>query len=277
MRNFKFIIPLLATLLAACGGADTGSGSGSSGATRTTSGTGAGSTGGTGTATSGSSTSPVNLRSAGNFVILAETQISSVPTSAITGDIAISPSTASAITGLPLTADASTTFATTPQVTGKVYAANDGAPTPSTLTTAIGDMNTAFTDAAGRAAGVTELGAGNISGLTLTPGVYKWSSGLLLNGDLHLSGGPNDVWIFEIAQGLTVGSGSQVVLAGGALAKNVFWQVAGLVDLGTTSHVEGILLSQTAITLRTGASVHGRLLAQSAVSIDSSSVVQPAP
>jgi hypothetical protein len=85
------------------------------------------------------------------------------------------------------------------------------------------------------------------------------------------------VWIFQIAQDLTLSSGTDIVLAGGALPKNVFWQVSGLVDLGTTAHLEGIVLSQTSITLRTGASVNGRLLAQTAVTIDGSTVVQPAP
>lgn len=217
----------------------------------------------------------VNLGSAANYVILAKTQISTVPTSAITGDIGVSPAAATFITGFSLTADATTTFATSPQVTGKVYAADYTSPTSSNLTIAVDDMLTAFTDAAGRAPDVTELGAGDIGGLTLAPGVYKWSSGLLIPTDVHLVGSATDVWIFDIAQDLTMAGATNIVLSGGAQAKNVFWQVSGQVDIGTTSHVEGIILSQTAINLQTGASIKGRLLAQSAVSLDSNAVTKP--
>jgi hypothetical protein len=122
---------------------------------------------------------------------------------------------------------------------------------------------------------VTELGAGNIGGMTLAPGVYRWGTGVLIPTDLTLNGSGTSVWIFQIAQGLTVSSGTKIVLAGGALPKNIFWQVAGAVEVGTTAHLEGVVLSQTSITLRTGASIKGRMLAQTAVSIDGSSVVSP--
>ena len=220
---------------------------------------------------------PVNLGTAGTYVILAKSGISTVPLSAVTGNLGLSPAAASFITGFSLIADATNVFATSPQVTGKIYAANYAVPTSSNLTTAVGDMQTAFTDAAGRAADVTELGAGNIGGMTLAPKVYKWGTSLLIPTDVTLNGSATDVWIFQIAQNLTMSSTAKVHLTGGAVAKNVFWQVAGAVDLGTTSHCEGILLTQTAITLRTGASVNGRLLAQTAVTIDGSTVVEPAP
>jgi len=158
-----------------------------------------------------------------------------------------------------------------------VQAADYTAPTPSALTTAIADMQLAFTDAAGRAPGVTELGAGNIGGMNLAPGVYKWGTGLLIPTDVTLTGTATDVWIFQIAQNLTMSSGSKILLAGGAKPKNIFWQVAGLVDLGTTAHIEGVVLTQTSVTLRTGASINGRLLAQTAVNLDGSTVVEPAP
>jgi hypothetical protein len=218
----------------------------------------------------------VNLGSAGTFVLLAKSGVSTVPTSALTGNVGVSPAAASFITGFSLIADSTNVFSTCPQVTGKVYAADYAVPTPSNMTTAIGDMQLAFTDAAGRAPDVTELGAGDIGGKTLTPGIYKWGTGLLVPTDVTLSGSATDVWIFQIAQDLTVSSAARIVLAGGALPKNVFWQVAGLVDLGTTSHWEGVVLAQTSITLRTGATVNGRLLAQTAVSLDGNTVVEPA-
>jgi hypothetical protein len=172
--------------------------------------------------------------------------------------------------------DSSNAFSTSSQVTGNVYAADYAPPTPSDLTAAIGDMELAFTDAAGRAPGTTELGAGNVGGMTLAPGVYKWGTGLLIPTDVTLAGSATDVWIFQIAQDLTVSSGAQLLLAGGALPENIFWQIAGLVDIGTTAHLEGVVLGQTSITLQTGASINGRLLAQTAVNLDGCAVVAPA-
>ncbi len=225
----------------------------------------------------GSAGSPlaVNLGTAGNYVVLAKSGISTVPTSTITGDLGLSPSAATYITGFSLTADSTNVFSTSPQVTGHVYASDYATPTPSNLTTAIADMQLAFTDAAGRAPKVTELGAGNIGGMTLTPGVYKWSSGLLIPSSVTLAGSATDVWIFEVAQGLTVSNATNVTLSGGGVPANVFWQVSGQVSLGTTAQFVGVVLGQTSIALGTGASVHGRLFAQTAVSIDSGTVTAP--
>jgi len=218
---------------------------------------------------------PVDLGEAGDFVILAKSGISNVPTSAVTGNLGVSPAAASFITGFSLTADSTNGFSTSPQVTGMVYSADDAPPTPSDLTAAIRAMELAFTDAAGRPPDVTELGAGDIGGMTLGPGVYKWGTGLLVTTDVTLTGNETDVWIFQIAGDLTMSSAAKILLTGGALPKNIFWQVAGLVNLGTTAHCEGVVLTQTAVTLRTGASINGRLLAQTAVDIDVSTVVGP--
>jgi hypothetical protein len=144
--------------------------------------------------------------------------------------------------------------------------------------TAVLDMGTAYTDAAGRPADFTEVGAGNIGGMTLPAGTYKWGTGVLIPTDVTLSGGANDVWIFQIAKDLVLSSATKITLSGGALPQNIFWQVFGIVDLGTTAHFEGIALVQTAITLKTGATANGRLLAQTAVTLDASTVLlQPAP
>lgn len=218
---------------------------------------------------------PVELGSAENFVVLAKSAISTVPPSVITGDLGLSPAAASYITGFSLTADASDEFAISAQVTGRIYASDYASPTPADLTTAISDMELAFTDAASRAADVTELGAGNIGGMTLTPGVYAWGTGLLIPTDVTLAGDANAVWIFQIAQNLTVSSATRVALSGGALAKNVFWQVSGSVEFGTTAHFEGIVLTATAVTLDAGASINGRLFAQTAVNLKSSTLVEP--
>ena len=218
---------------------------------------------------------PVNLGLAGNFAILAKSGISTVPASAVTGDLGVSPIDSTAITGFSLILDATTQFSTSSQVVGKVYAADYSAPTPADLTTAVGDMETAYTDAAGRTLpDFTELGAGNIGGMTLAPGLYKWGTGVTIPTDVMLSGGPNDVWIFQIAGNLNMAGAKSVLLSGGAQAGNIFWQVAGGVgvDLGSTSHFEGSILAQAGINLQNGASINGRLLAQTAVTLQANAV-----
>ncbi|MEO7427210.1 MAG: ice-binding family protein [Fibrobacteria bacterium] len=217
----------------------------------------------------------VNLGKAGDFAILAKTGISTTGNTAVTGAIGVSPAAATYITGFALLAPPSA-YSTSSLVTGKVYAADYASPTPAKLTASVLDMQSAYNDAAGRAAKITELGAGNIGGRSLTPGVYKWSGDVTVPTDLSLTGSSNDIWIFEIAGNLTLSSGVKVILQGGALPKNIFWQVAGIASLGTTAHLEGIVLSKTAIVLKTGATANGRLLAQTAVTLDANAVVQPA-
>jgi len=224
----------------------------------------------------GTATAAVDLGTAGDYAILAKTGISTVPTSAVTGNIGVSPAAATYITGFSLVADATNVFSRSPQVTGKIYAADYAVPTPANLTTAIGDMLVAFTNAAGRAPDVSGLGAGNIGGMTLKAGVYKWGTGLLIPTDVTLAGNATDVWIFQIAKNLTVSNATNIALTGGAVAKHVFWQVAGFASLGTTAHFEGIILAKTMISLGTGATITGSLLAQTEVSIESSTVVEPA-
>jgi hypothetical protein len=232
-------------------------------------GTGTGSTGGHGPA-------PVALGTAGGYAILAKSAVSNVPTSAITGNIGLSPAAASFITGLTLSLPSGGAASTSAQVTGSVFASDYGTPTPSNLTTAIGDMQTAYTDAAGRVTpDHTELASGNLGGLTLPAGLYKWSNTVSIPTNVTLTGGASDVWIFQIAGGITQAAAARVVLTGGALPKNVFWQVFGVVDIGTTAHIEGVLLSQTSITLKTGATANGRLLAQTAVTLAGNAVVAP--
>ena len=147
----------------------------------------------------------MRLGTAGNFVILAKAAVSTTGTTAVVGDIGLSPAAASYITGFSLIADSTNTFSTSSLVTGNVYAADYAPPTPANMTTAISNMETAFTDAAGRTSpDFTELGAGDISGMTLVPGLYKWGTGVLITSGVTLSGGANDVWIFQIAGNLTV-------------------------------------------------------------------------
>jgi hypothetical protein len=218
---------------------------------------------------------PVNLGTAGNYVILSKSGISTSPPSTITGNLGVSPIDSTAITGFSLILDGSGQFSTSSQVTGKVCASDYAVPTPANLTAAVGDMRTAYTDAAGRTLpDHTELGSGNIGGMTLAPGLYKWSTDVTIPTDVTLTGGANEVWIFQIAGNLTIAGAKSVLLSGGAQARNIFWQVAGGtgVALGTTSKFEGTILTEAAITLQTGASINGRLLAQTAVTLEANTV-----
>jgi hypothetical protein len=218
--------------------------------------------------------SSVPLGAAGNYVILAKTAINNIPTSAITGDMGLSPAATSYITGLALV-DA-TGYATSDQVTGRVYASDMAVPTPINLTTAVSNMTTAYNDAKGRTSpDFTELGAGNIGSKTLVPGVYKWTSTVTAPNSFVISGSSSDVWIFQISGNLTVGSGVNIILSGGAKAENIFWQVAGETTLGTNSNFKGIILSMTGITFKTGAVFTGRALSQTAVILDGNTVTQP--
>jgi hypothetical protein len=223
---------------------------------------------------------PVNLGTAGNYVILSESGISTSPPSTVTGNVGVSPISATAISGFSLVLDSSGAFSTSYQVAGKVYAADYAVPTPTNLATAVSDMQTAYNDAAGRPSEVGNV-AGDISGQTLPPGIYNSSSSLAIAaGDLTLdaTNDPNAVWIFQIASTLTTGANSRVILTNGATAANVFWQVGSSATLDTATHFQGTIMAQAAITLLTGASIHGRLLAQTAVTLEGNTVtVVPAP
>ncbi len=212
---------------------------------------------------------PVALASAGRFVILSTSGVANVPASKIVGNVATSPITGAA------------DHLSCSEVTGQIISVDAAGPAPcnivhpAILGQAINDMRTAYADAAGRTPATSELGAGNIGGMTLRPGVYSWSSSVTIPANVKLKGGPNDVWIFQIAQDLNIASGRAVALRGGARPKNIFWQVAGQVTMGTTARFEGIILAKTQIALQTGASINGRLYAQTAVTLEMNSVHQP--
>ena len=212
----------------------------------------------------------VNLGVAGNFVILSKSGITDVYKSSVTGDIGSSPITGAAIR------------LSCAEVTGTIYTVDAAGPLPcrvinaTRLTTAVRNMQTAYTDAAGRSnPDFVNFGAGNIGGKTLTPGLYKFTSSLVIPTDVTISGSSKDVWIFQVPGTLSMSSAMKITLIGGAQAKNIFWQVAGNVTIGTTSHFEGNILCQTAINMQTGASINGRMLAQTAVTLQMSTVVKP--
>jgi len=212
----------------------------------------------------------VNLNLAGEFTVLSKSGVTDVYPSVVTGDVGSSPISGTAI------------LITCTEVTGAIYSVDAAGPLPcvltnaSRLTTAVLDMGAAYNDAAGRNnPDFLELGAGDIGGYTLTPGLYKWTSPLLITSDITLSGGPDDIWIFQVAQTLDMASGMRITLSGGAQASNIFWQVAEAVTLGTTSHFEGIILGQTGINMLTNSTLNGRTLAQTAVVLQMATVTSP--
>jgi hypothetical protein len=213
----------------------------------------------------------VPLGTAGPFAILTKSGITDVFPSAINGDVGASPITGAAIH-----------LTCAEMMTGIIYSVDAAGPLPCRVTAptllkkAVGDMETAYTNAAGRKnPNFTDLKGGKIGGLTLVPGLYKWHTGVLISTNVTLSGGANAVWIFQIAGTLTQASATRVILKGGALPKNVFWQTSGAVAIGTTAHFNGVILAKTNIAMKTSASANGRLLAQTAVSLQKNAVKRP--
>jgi len=182
---------------------------------------------------------PVPLGSAANFGVLASSTVTNTGATLVTGSLGISPGTS--LSGFP------------PGTVDGVIHLADG-----TAATAQNDLTIAYNNAQGRPAGTTvaTIGAGG----TLTPGVYTATSTLGISGTLTLNGA--GVYIFQIGSGLNVASGSQVILAGGATADNVFWQVGSSAILGSGSIFYGDILAQASITENTGAVLNGRALAR---------------
>lgn len=220
---------------------------------------------------------PVNLLSTADYAVLAGSTITNNPMSTVVGDIGVSPSAGSFIVGFGLT-----------EVTGTIYVVDASYPTagvavndPTRLTAAKGDLTIAYNDAAGRTPIPTGTflnpGSGNLGGLTLASGLYKFTGAALISGsNLTLTGSPTDVWIFQIASDLTVANNVQVTLAGGAQATNVFWQVGTSATIGVGSVMQGTILADQSINMATGSTLNGRALASiAAVTLDASTVTRP--
>ncbi|WP_020676833.1 ice-binding family protein [Geopsychrobacter electrodiphilus] len=223
----------------------------------------------------------VDLGTAANYAILAKAGVSTVPYSVVTGNVGLSPTDRGALTGWSETSDTTDTYSISAQVVApfELHAADYlGGSTSVDLTTAVANMETAYTDATGRtatSAATTNVGAGTLTSLTLTPGVYEWGTGVIIPTDLTLNGSATDVWIFKIAGTLDMAAAKNVVLVGGALPENIFWQVTDAVNIGANTHFEGNILGKTAITFGNLSSINGRLLAQTAVALDATTVTAP--
>jgi hypothetical protein len=211
--------------------------------------------------TAACSQTPVNLGSAAGFAVLAGSTVTNGGPTLVDGDLGVSPGTA--ITGFP---------------PGTVVGTQH--PGDPTAAQGIADLTTAYNDAKGRTLCAVTL-AGNLGGLTLTPGLYTSTSSLAISaGDLTLDAQQDSdgVFIFQMASTLTTTVGRQVVLINGAKAANVFWQVGSSATFGTASAFDGTVMADQTITLNTGATLNGRALAHvGAVNLASDTIVRPSP
>jgi hypothetical protein len=214
----------------------------------------------------------VDLGDAGEFAILSTSGITNVYPSVITGNVGTRP-----ITGAAL-------LLTCGEVTGTIYTVDAAGPSckdtnATKLAAAVGAMQAAYADAAIRHHHdpATLNVITSTSGVSLAPGLYKWTSALLMPENIELNGSATDIWIFQVAGTLTMSNNVQMTLAGGALPENIFWQVSGAVTLGTDSLFQGNILGKTSIAVQTRATVNGRLLAQTAVTLQMNTVTGPQP
>jgi hypothetical protein len=223
----------------------------------------------------------VELGAAGKFAILSTSGVTNVYPSVITGNVGTRPITGAA---LLLTCDEIVTGK------GKIYTVDAAGPSckvtnASGLSDAVGAMQAAYADAAIRPHHdpATLNVITSTSGVSLAPGLYKWTSALLMPENIILKGDEDDVWIFQVAGTLTMSNNVQMTLekkvtSGTApQTKNIFWQVSGAVTLGTDSLFQGNILGKTSIAVQTGATVNGRLLAQTAVTLQKNTVTGPQP
>jgi len=204
------------------------------------------------------SPAPVPLATAGGFVVLGGSTVTNTGLTVVTGDLGVSPGPS--VTGFPPGI-----------VTGATHAGN------ATAATAQTDLTVAYNDAAGRTTGAVTV-AGDLTGLTLAPGLYKSTSSLAISGAVTLTGlgDPNATFIIQVASTLTTGPGSQVILSGGAQSSNIIWQVGSSATLGTNSVFKGTIMADQSITLNTGARLDGRALARiGAVTLDTNAIANP--
>ena len=185
----------------------------------------------------------IDLASCAHFTILAASTTTTAGEGVINGDVGLYPVGSQ---GIPPA-----------RINGTVY---NGDPIAAQAQL---DLNAAIIAASpAQLPGGINAGA-ELGGHTLVAGVYQSPSGSYdITGDLTLFGGPNDVWVFQMASTLTVAVSGRVILTGGAQARNIFWQVGSSATLGTSSVFEGTIMAYASITMNASSTLDGRALAQ---------------
>lgn len=201
----------------------------------------------------------VEMGKSANFAVLAGSAITNTGETKITGDMGLSPGTS--VDGFP------------PGILTGTLRINDIISNQAKL-----DLTTAYNDAAGRTSTDIVPLAGNIGGLTLTPGLYKSTSSLeISSGDVTFDakGDANAVFIIQIASSLTTTPGRKVILSGGAQAANIYWQVSSSASFGTTTVFKGTVMALESITFDTGATLEGKALARNGeITLDGNTIVK---
>ena len=211
------------------------------------------------TVTSSASVGP-SLGTAAAFAVLGSTAVSCIGVSNIAGNVGVAP--AGSVSGFPAPCVIAAPGDPVPHVNDAV------------ATVAQADVTPAYNALAGMACG-TGLTGQDLGGMTLAPGVYCFTSSAQLTGDLTLAGPANGLWVFQIASALTTGTGSNVILSGGALAQNVFWQVGSSATIGQTTDFIGNVIAAVSVTLVQGSTLVGRALSKAGVTMDGNNITLP--
>ena len=201
-----------------------------------------------------------SLGSAAAFAVLGSTAVSCIGVSNIAGDVGVAP--AGAVTGFPAPCTISAPGRSTPHVNDAV------------AVTAQADVTPAFNALAAMPCGTTLTGQ-DLGGMTLAPGVYCFASSAQLTGTVTLAGPANGLWVFQVGTALTTGTSAQVILSGGAEARNVFWQIGSSATIGQTTSFQGNIVAGVSITLVQGASLRGRALSKAGVTMDGNIITLP--
>ncbi|KZT55502.1 hypothetical protein CALCODRAFT_437100 [Calocera cornea HHB12733] len=220
----------------------------------------------------------VPLGTAMGYTILAQSGITTTPTgpSSIEGNIGVYPIDSTAITGFALILDPSGIFSTSTQVSGDVFAHDYNPPTPANLLAATNFVSAAYGFAAGEVPpDHVDLGNGHIGGMTLLPGIYKFSMNTDIDTDLTLTGACSDVYVFQISGTLTQAANTNIILSGGISPSRIFWQVTDTVQIGANANFQGIILAATDVALVTGAALTGRIFAGTNVALDQNIITEP--
>jgi hypothetical protein len=214
-----------------------------------------------------------------DYAILSETGVTNTGALEITGNVGVSPIKASAITGMALKMDKSKEWSSSPMVTGKVMASDySRGTTADDLAADVVSMEALHTEMSSMPY-TTKLTATSISGLVLTPGVYKYTGAITMAAStkVTLTGGPDDVFVIQCTGALTLGANAVIELDGGVQAKNVFWTPSGAATFGANAKFQGVLLTGTAATYGAGAEHVGHIYAQTHVTMGAGVTIEATP